>query len=116
VGRERLRRRVRRLAGGDELGEASTQLHKRKTQPQLPRDKRGWQVAPAPDGRGTPPSTKRPMFRQRGFIYFIVALLALNWLSVLLFEPATQPRVTIPSARSSSRRSRPEGQARDDQG
>ncbi len=77
-------------------GEASTQLHKRKTQPQLPRDKRGWQVAPAPDGRGTPPSTKRPMFRQRGFIYFIVALLALNWLSVLLFEPATQPRVTIP--------------------
>jgi cell division protease FtsH len=77
-------------------GEASTQLHKRKTHPQLPRDKRGWQVAPAPDGRGTPPGTKRPMHRSRGFIYFIVALLALNWLSVLLFEPSTQPRVTIP--------------------
>ena len=74
----------------------STQLHKRKSQPQLPRDKRGWQVAPAPDGRGTPPSTQRPMHRTRGFIWFIVALLAINWLSVLLFEPSTQPRVTIP--------------------
>jgi len=77
-------------------GEATTQLHKRKTQPQLPRDKRGWQVAPAPDGRGTPPSTKPPMHRTRGFIWFICALLAINWLSVLLFEPAGQPRVTIP--------------------
>ncbi|MGA3360846.1 MAG: hypothetical protein ABSD82_02290, partial [Solirubrobacteraceae bacterium] len=63
-------------------GDHETQLHKRKTQPQLPRDKRGWQVAPAPDGRGTPPSTGRPMHRTRGFIWFIVALLAINWLSV----------------------------------
>jgi cell division protease FtsH len=77
-------------------GEHETQLHKRKTQPQLPRDKRGWQVAPAPDGRGTPPSTGRPMHRTRGFIWFIVALLAINWLSVLFFEPSSQPRVTIP--------------------
>jgi cell division protease FtsH len=73
-----------------------THLHKRKTQPPMPRDKRGWQVAPAPDGRGTPPSTQRPMHRSRGFIYFIVALLAINWLSVLLFQPSAQPRVTIP--------------------
>ena len=73
-----------------------THLHKRKSQPPMPRDKRGWQVAPAPDGRGTPPSTQRPMHRSRGFIYFIVALLALNWLSVLLFQPSGQPRVTIP--------------------
>jgi cell division protease FtsH len=73
-----------------------THLHKRKSQPPMPRDKRGWQVAPAPDGRGTPPSTQRPMHRSRGFIYFIVALLALNWLSVLLFQPSSQPRVTIP--------------------
>ena len=73
-----------------------THLHKRKTQPPMPRDKRGWQVAPAPDGRGTPPSTQRPMHRSRGFIYFIVALLAINWLSVLLFQPSSQPRVTIP--------------------
>ncbi len=74
----------------------SSQLHKRKSQPPLPRDKRGWQVAPAPDGRGTPPSTKPPMHRTRGFIWFIVALLAINWLSVLFFQPSTQPRVTIP--------------------
>ena len=73
-----------------------THVHKRKSQPPMPRDKRGWQVAPAPDGRGTPPSTQRPMHRSRGFIYFIVALLALNWLSVLLFQPSGQPRVTIP--------------------
>jgi cell division protease FtsH len=79
-----------------DAGDHQTQLHKRKTQPQLPRDKRGWQVAPAPDGRGTPPSTQRPMHRTRGFIWFIVALLAINWLSVLLFEPSSQPRVTIP--------------------
>ena len=71
-------------------------VHKRKSQPPMPRDKRGWQVAPAPDGRGTPPSTQRPMHRSRGFIYFIVALLALNWLSVLLVQPSGQPRVTIP--------------------
>ncbi len=73
-----------------------THVHKRKSQPPMPRDKRGWQVAPAPDGRGTPPSTQRPMHRSRGFIYFIVALLALNWLSVLLVQPGGQPRVTIP--------------------
>jgi cell division protease FtsH len=76
-------------------GQSGEHLHKRKSQPQLPRDKRGWQVAPAPDGRGTPPTTKRPAHRTRGFIYFIVALLALNWLSVLLFEPSGQPRVNI---------------------
>jgi cell division protease FtsH len=73
-----------------------THLHKRKSQPPMPRDKRGWQVAPAPDGRGTPPSTQPPAHRTRGFIYFVVALLALNWLSVLLFQPSSQPRVTIP--------------------
>jgi cell division protease FtsH len=85
-----------RAHASSDSGEHSAQLHKRKTQPQLPRDKRGWQVAPAPDGRGTPPSTKPPVHRTRGFIWFIVALLAINWLSVLLFQPAGQPRVTIP--------------------
>ncbi|HXR14287.1 MAG TPA: ATP-dependent zinc metalloprotease FtsH [Solirubrobacteraceae bacterium] len=70
--------------------------HKRKSQPQLPRDKRGWQVAPAPDGRGTPPSTQPPAHRTRGFLWFVLALLAINWLSVLLFQPASQPRVTVP--------------------
>jgi cell division protease FtsH len=83
-------------AASSSSGEQSGQLHKRKTQPQLPRDKRGWQVAPAPDGRGTPPTPQQPMHRTRGFIYFIVALLAINWLSVLFFQPASQPRVTVP--------------------
>jgi cell division protease FtsH len=36
------------------------------------------------------------MHRTRGFIWFIVGLLALNWLSVLLFQPSGQPRVTVP--------------------
>jgi cell division protease FtsH len=62
----------------------------------MPRDERGWQVAPAPDGRGTPASTQRPAHRTRGFIWFVAALLAVNWISVLLFQPSSQPRVTIP--------------------
>jgi cell division protease FtsH len=71
-------------------------VHKRKSHSPLPRDRRGWQVAPAPDGRGTPPSTQRPAHRTRGFIWFVVALLAVNWLLVLLAEPSGQPRVTVP--------------------
>jgi cell division protease FtsH len=67
--------------------------------PPLPRDKRGWQVAPAPDGRGMPehaPSGKPP-HRMRGFWYFVLALVALNWLSVLFFQPSTgEQRVTVP--------------------
>jgi cell division protease FtsH len=66
--------------------------------PPMGRDERGWQVSPAPDGRGTPPGKKpRPPHRTRGFIWFVFFLLAVNWLSVLLFEPSTtQPRVTVP--------------------
>jgi len=70
--------------------------HKRKSHSPLPRDRRGWQVAPAPDGRGTPPSTQPPAHRTRGFIWFVVALLAVNWLLVLLAQPSGQPRVTVP--------------------
>ncbi|HLW95152.1 MAG TPA: ATP-dependent zinc metalloprotease FtsH [Solirubrobacteraceae bacterium] len=71
-------------------------VHKRKSHSPMPRDKRGWQVAPAPDGRGTPPSTQPPAHRTRGFIWFVVALLAVNWLFVLLAQPSGQPRVTVP--------------------
>jgi len=63
----------------------------------MPRDKGGWQVAPAPDGRGTPDEHKPPPpHRLRGFWIFVIVLLALNWLSVLVFQPGTQPRVTVP--------------------
>ncbi len=67
--------------------------------PPLPRDKRGWQVAPAPDGRGMPEHANPgpPPHRLRGFWYFVLALIALNWLSVLFFQPSTgEQRVTVP--------------------
>jgi len=76
--------------------QAPAHLHKRKGPPQLPRDGRGWQVAPAPDGRGTPPSTERAVHRRRGFIWFAAGLLAVNLFSVLVLRPASQPRVTVP--------------------
>jgi cell division protease FtsH len=67
--------------------------------PPLPRDKRGWSVAPAPDGRGMPEHANPgpPPHRLRGFWYFVIALIALNWLSVLFFHPRTgEERVTVP--------------------
>jgi len=65
----------------------------------MPRDKRGWHVAPAPDGRGMPEQTPSgpPPHRRWSFWWFVVALLALNWLSYLFFQPAsTEQRVQIP--------------------
>jgi cell division protease FtsH len=63
----------------------------------MARDKQGWRVAPAPDGRGMPEEHKpRPPHRLRGFWMFVVVLLVLNWLSVLVFQPSGQPRVTVP--------------------
>ena len=63
----------------------------------MPRDERGWRVAPALDGRGMPEQHKpRPPHRLRGFWMFVFVLLAVNWLSVLLFQPAAQPRVSVP--------------------
>ncbi len=67
--------------------------------PPLPRDKRGWSVAPAPDGRGMPEHANPgpPPHRLRGFWYFVIALIALNWLSVLFFQPNSgEARVTVP--------------------
>jgi len=63
----------------------------------IPRDHRGWRVAPAPDGRGAPePPAKRAPHRTRGFVWFAVALLVVNiGLSVLL-APSGQPRVKVP--------------------
>jgi cell division protease FtsH len=69
--------------------------------PPMPRDKRGWHVVPAPDGRGMPEQapTGPPAHRTRGFLWFVLILVALNWLSVLLFAPSsttTEKRVTVP--------------------
>src|SRR5271167_2241717 len=67
--------------------------------PPMPRDKRGWSVAPAPDGRGMPEQAPSgpPPHRRRGFWYFVLALIALNWLSVLFFQPSSgEERVTVP--------------------
>jgi cell division protease FtsH len=65
----------------------------------MPRDKRGWHVAPAPDGRGMPeqrPSAPPP-HRRMGFWWFVLALIALNWLSLLVFQPGSgEPRVKVP--------------------
>ena len=63
----------------------------------MPRDKQGWRVAPAPDGRGLPDQHKpTPPHRLRGFWIFVIVLLAVNWLSVLLFRPGSEPRVKVP--------------------
>jgi cell division protease FtsH len=65
--------------------------------PRMPQDKRGWRVAPAPDGRGTPDEHKPPPpHRWRGFWIIFLVLLAVNWLSVLLAVPGGQPRVKVP--------------------
>jgi len=66
--------------------------------PPMPRDKGGWQVAPAPDGRGMPeqPPSGPPPHRRPSFLWFVLILIALNWIAVLLFQPpAGEPRVTV---------------------
>jgi cell division protease FtsH len=68
-----------------------------KAVPPLPQDQGGWRVAPAPDGRGMPEGSKPPPpHRFRGFWIFFVALLAINWILVLVAQPAGQPRVKVP--------------------
>ncbi len=58
------------------------------------RDRRGWRVSPAPDGRGSPGSG-RPRINPR-IAGGIVVLLVLNYLSVALFAPSQNPRVRVP--------------------
>ncbi len=70
-----------------------------KTDPRkpMPRDERGWRVAPAPDGRGMPdPPVARPPHRSRGFVGFVLVLLVFNLGSVFLFSPGGQQRVKVP--------------------
>jgi len=86
-----------------EMADRGTELQSEQTgQKAVPpgpmsRDKGGWQVAPAPDGRGTPDQhLPRPPHRLRGFWIFVIVLLAVNWLSVLLIQPSTHVRVKVP--------------------
>ncbi|MCL2768700.1 MAG: ATP-dependent zinc metalloprotease FtsH [Solirubrobacterales bacterium] len=77
----------------DRAGEGRSETH-----PPLPRDKRGWHVSPAPDGRGMPQQapTGRPPHRMRGFWWFVLGLIALNWIAVLVFTPSSsEPRVRV---------------------
>jgi len=63
----------------------------------MPRDERGWHVAPAPDGRGMPdPPQTRPPHRSPRFLWFVLILIAINWGSVFLFSPGGPPRVRVP--------------------
>jgi cell division protease FtsH len=82
----------------DEQGNSPAPTTQKQVPPApMPHDKRGWRVAPAPDGRGTPDEHKPPPpHRLRAFWIFVVVLLALNWLSVLFLQPAGATRVTVP--------------------
>jgi cell division protease FtsH len=63
----------------------------------MPRDDRGWRVAPAPDGRGMPDRPPaRPPHRSRGFAALAIVLLVVNLASVLLLSPGGQQRVKVP--------------------
>jgi cell division protease FtsH len=63
----------------------------------MPRDRRGWRVDPAPDGRGTPEEHKpRPPHRLPVFWIIVFVLFAINWGGVLMSQSAGQPRVTVP--------------------
>jgi cell division protease FtsH len=88
--------RMARAPDEDRGGAAASRTD---THPPMPRDKRGWHVAPAPDGRGMPeqaPSSPPP-HRRPGFLWFVILLLALNWLLVLVVQPSTgEPRATVP--------------------
>jgi len=72
---------------------------RRDPHPPMERDKRGWHVAPAPDGRGMPEQAPSgpPAHRRPGFLWFVLILITLNWVSVLLFQPSSsgEPRVTV---------------------
>src|SRR5438034_2666893 len=80
-------------------GDPDAGARRRDVHPPMPRDKRGWQVAPAPDGRGMPkqPPSGPPPHRRPSFLWFLVILIALNWVSVLLFTPSRggEKRVTV---------------------
>jgi cell division protease FtsH len=63
----------------------------------MPRDKKGWRVVPAPDGRGTPEERKPPPpHRFRWFWVLLLVLLVVNWVALLMAQSSGQPRVKVP--------------------
>src|SRR4051794_25853074 len=63
----------------------------------MPKDKGGWRVAPALDGRGTPAAHKpQPPHRRRWFWIFVAVLLVINWVAVLMAHSPGSPRVRVP--------------------
>ncbi|HST33610.1 MAG TPA: ATP-dependent zinc metalloprotease FtsH [Solirubrobacteraceae bacterium] len=92
----------RRDVSRDEASRADAErsgTNRSDAHPPMPRDKRGWQVSPAPDGRGMPEQTPSgpPVHRRPTFLWFVLVLVAINWLTLLLFQPKTgEQRVTVP--------------------
>src|SRR4051794_31187910 len=68
----------------------------------MERDPRGWNVTPAPDGRGAPEQPKQPVRPPRAprigwrWIAFVVAALAINYLLATALRPNNNPQVTVP--------------------
>jgi cell division protease FtsH len=87
----------RRAGPARALRAVALRIHKADGGGRMPRDERGWRVAPAPDGRGMPdPPAPRSPHRSRGFVIFVLLLLALNFGSALAARPGAQPRVQVP--------------------
>jgi cell division protease FtsH len=89
---------LRAMTEGHASANEAANLARNDPHPPMARDHRGWHVAPAPDGRGAPEQPQGPPpHRTRGFLWFVLALLVLNWASYLFFQPATgQQRVAVP--------------------
>jgi len=82
---------------GQFVKERVKSLHHADVNEPLPRDKGGWRVAPAPDGRGAPePPPARPPHRSAAFVWIVTAVLVLNLLSVFVAEPGVAPRIRVP--------------------
>jgi len=85
------------MAGQDAESSSTEGTDKAVPPANMPQDKGGWRVAPAPDGRGTPDEHKpAPPHRLRWFWIFFLVLLALNWISVLAVGRGGEPRVKVP--------------------
>src|SRR4051794_37201260 len=68
----------------------------------MERDPRGWNVTPAPDGRGAPEQPKQPVRPPRPpriawrWIAFVIAALAINYVLASALRPNKNPQVTVP--------------------